>query len=85
VLCGSEGIMFKRRLFSIGGKGPSKDTNEINIKKLNLIKRAYLFVAKSGHTLCKDADAIYSVGGRRSLIKVFADCEKYDVAKNKWI
>ena len=75
----SDGIMFKGRPFSIGGY-KAKDTYEIDIKKLELIKRAYLLVSKSGHTLCKDADAIYSVGGWD-----VADCEKYVVANDKWI
>ena len=53
-----------------------------------LIKRAFLLVPKFNHTLCKDADAIYSVGGRKNLDDEFvdcADCEKYEMANDKWI
>ena len=79
----SDGIMFKGRPFSIGGDGPKKDTYEIDINKLELIKKAYLLVAKYNHTLCKDANALYSVGGTNATWAL-ADCEKYYVANDKW-
>ena len=90
MLTASDGIMFKGRPFSIGGyrDGPAKDTYEIDVKKLELIKKAFLLVAKYKHTLCKDDDAIYSVGGTTSCLDsdyALADCEKYDVANDKWI
>ena len=80
--------MFKGRPFSIGGDGPKNDTYEIDIYKLELIKKAYLLVAKYNHTLCKDGDVIYSVGGTTDYSNskyALCDCEKYDVANNKWI
>ena len=60
------------------------DTYEIDVKKMELFKKDYLLVAKYDNTLCKDADAIYSVGGY-SYPFALADCEKYDVANDKWI
>ena len=80
----ADSISFNRRIFSMGGAGPSDQVYEVNLKSKELLQKAFMLLKKNRHSLCKSNKNIYSIGGTNLQSTYFPNCETYSVAKDKW-